>query len=121
VREFAVFEVLLFLFLAIDDRFMAHEQLRRRHETMLMSSLGVLQLAAVWRRRDLILWRPGTWLALLFAAVWFAVMLVFDILLPSVMFLRLSIENLAKTGSALMLAIFAWVILNEQLADIAAP
>ncbi len=116
VRTFALIEMAIFTYLALDDRFLIHEHLVRRYDAVFFAGLGVLHLAVLWRYRALLLDRPATWLPLAAAAAGFAVMVVIDGLAPRHARLRLSFEDLAKSGACLMLAFFAWAFVRTEIA-----
>ncbi|MET0374245.1 MAG: hypothetical protein ABW128_08305 [Rhizorhabdus sp.] len=104
-------QALFCLYLAVDDRFKFHERLTDLtgvNDPYIMAGTSLAVLGAY-----LVLWRPWmfTWpmaVALMAAAGFFFVMLVFDALMPHDMFMRLSIEDLSKTWSAFMFAFLAW-------------
>jgi len=58
--------------------------------------------------------KPLVFASLLSASAFFVVMILFDGFFPHDMFLRLSVEDLAKTWSGLGFLVYGWAVLNVQ-------
>lgn len=108
-RAFYSSQVLIFLYLALDERLMLHERLGLWFgvgDAWILLA-GTLELAALWcwgelpqRGRAAIAWLLG-------AGAFFGVMMLVDGALPSGLHFRLSVEDLSKTWSAACLFGFA--------------
>lgn len=101
----------MFGLLAFDDRFQLHERIGYRlgigdHYVMLVWAAAELALLGLYCRRRHVTVRMAAFF--LAGAGCFALMMVFDALVPHDMVLRLSIEDLAKTWGAAMFFGFGW-------------
>jgi hypothetical protein len=101
----------IFLWLALDDRFMFHEHLGAAFgipsTVILMTALAInLGIYLAWFRPAY--FSPRMAILLVCAGAAFAFMMVCDLLLPHDMFLRLSLEDLSKTWAAFAFLSFAW-------------
>jgi len=100
VRLFFVSQILVFGYLAFDDRFRVHEWLGEKLETadhyylLLVAAAEFLFLLTIGRSQ---IQRGKSRLWLTLAAAFFVLMIGVDALAPEDGFLRLSIEDLAKT------------------------
>lgn len=110
-RLFLTSQAGMFAFLAFDDRFQLHEALAYRigiGDHFVMLTWVAIEAALVFAlcRLDRVTLR----MAALFAAAcgFFALMLVFDAIVPHDMILRLSIEDLAKTWAAALFLGAGW-------------
>ena len=101
----------IFLWLSLDDRFMFHEHLGAAlgiPSTVILATTLLINLAlyaalarpADFNRRMLFL--------LICAGAAFAFMMLCDLVLPHEMYLRLSLEDLAKTWAGFAFLSFAW-------------
>ena len=101
----------IFLWLAMDDRFMFHEHLGALlhiPSTFILMAALAINLAIY-----LIFFRPAYFsprmaFLLICAGVAFVLMMVCDLVLPHEMFLRLSLEDLLKTWAGFAFLSFAW-------------
>lgn len=101
----------ILLWMAMDERFMLHEKIGAALHTRstVILAAGALINGALY----VALFRPSHFnlrMARLFAAavLIFLIMMVFDLLLPHNMPLRLSFEDLSKTWSGFAFLLFAW-------------
>ena len=115
---FLASQIAIFAWLGLDDRFRIHEYIAEHAsigDHYVLIAVGLVELLCltllgwqiVFRRRVL------QWLSA--AAVLFVVMLFFDAVMPHDGFLRLSIEDVAKTWAALCFCMFAWSILLDRM------
>jgi len=105
------FQGFLLLYTAADDRFMFHERLSTYLDVgdgWLMLALTGINLCAYLALFKTSYFNLNMLISLIFAAILFFMMMVFDTLLPEKMFLRLSLEDLSKTWSAFFLFTFGW-------------
>lgn len=115
---FCLSQIIIFVYLGLDDRFLFHENLGHwlhRNDAYLLLGLGFIELGLLaWLGKV----RQRSKKAQLFlgsAAVLFAIMIVIDAKLPSHLLFRLSLEDLTKLWADLCLALFAWEILLEKI------
>ena len=102
-----------------DDQFLVHEKVSWRlgiggQDFWLLvpvASAEVILLATLGRR----ILPPEAWRHLAAAGVLFAVMMVIDVVAPSRMVLRLSLEDLSKTWAAFFLFRYGWMALSARL------
>lgn len=118
---FYVTQILIFLYLGLDDRFMFHEKMNYYIGIdgdivlgllVLIESFVLVYLGNIPERN------VNTKISLLLAGIFTFLMLLFDHLIPQKMVLRLSIEDLAKTWSCFFLLIFSWNILSNNIKQI---
>ncbi|MEJ7840938.1 MAG: hypothetical protein WKF95_04150 [Rubrobacter sp.] len=121
-RAFYLSQVLMFGFLGFDDRFLLHEALGAKvafSDALILFGVGALELgllitlgglAGAHRGRD----RRYLYLAALF----FALMVAIDGLLPREMVPRLSLEDLSKTWAGALLFMFACKIFYDRVEDL---
>ncbi len=118
---FYISQILIFIYLGIDDRFMIHE--RTKHNIGIDGDFIIAFFAATElliliflgniRKRDL-----NTKISLLLAGCFTFIMLIFDNLIPEEMLFRLSIEDLSKTWAGFFLLLFSWNILSNNITKI---
>lgn len=118
VRPFLLSQAAMFGLLALDDRFQLHERLGYRlgvpdHYVMLAWAAAEAILLLLFCRPRHVTAR----MAVLFLAgtAFFALMMVFDALVPADAILRLSIEDLAKSWGAAMFFGFGWEAARDHL------
>lgn len=117
-RNFLFSQAGIFGFLAADDRFQIHERLGWHlgiadHFVMLGWAMAELAfIAAFWRPRDHCRRATGLFVA---GGCLFAVMFTIDAFAPSGAFLRLSLEDLAKSWAAAMFLGFGWVAARDYV------
>jgi len=121
---FYLSQVVVFAGLGIDDRFKLHEHLAWRlgiADHFLLVAAGVVEvLLLVTLGRQLVFRRrPMKWLAA--AAVCFLIMTFFDAVYPHDAFLRLSLEDIAKTWSGVFFCLFAWRLMAERIGQFELP
>ena len=114
-------QALIFLYLGIDERFMLHEwwgELLDKNDAYFVLLPGVLILVSLyfWGALERQSWRAKIYLLL--AAAFFAVMMVFDVIVPDQMLWRLSIEDLTKLWSDICLLLFAWEVFKQRIEQI---
>ena len=115
---FYISQVLIFLYLGIDDRFYFHERLYHHIGVPgdgIIILIGIVELIILFtigritERNSSI--KNSFYLMCLFAFF----MILIDLLVPENMLLRLSLEDLSKTWSAFFVSRFAWLILSENI------
>ena len=105
-------------FLAFDDRVQLHEALAYRlnlgdHFIMAIWALIELVFILVFARRHFIPMSAFVFVSI--GAVFFAIMMMFDAILPHDMFLRLSIEDLAKSWAAACFFAASWSLARYHI------
>lgn len=117
---FYLSQVIMFAYLGFDDRFLIHELIGQwlgRNDAYLILGLGFIEIGLLVWLGNL---RQKTKAARFFlysAAIFFAMMVVIDAQFPSKMLLRLSLEELTKLWADICLALFAWEILKQHIAQ----
>ena len=117
---FYLSQVIMFAYLGFDDRFLIHESIGQwlgRNDAYLILGLGFIEIGLLVWLGNL---RQKTKAARFFlysAAIFFAMMVVIDAQFPSKMLLRLSLEELTKLWADICLALFAWEILKQHIAQ----
>jgi len=115
---FYISQVLIFLYLGMDDRFYFHERLYHHIGIPgdgIIILIGIIELIILFtigritERNSSI--KNSFYLMCLFAFF----MILIDLIVPENMLLRLSLEDLSKTWSAFFVARFAWLILSENI------
>jgi hypothetical protein len=120
-QRFYASQALLFLYLGIDERFMLHEwwgELLDKNDAYFVLLPGVLLLASLWLWGELEQQTGRAKLYLLLAGALFAVMVVFDVIVPDQWLWRLSIEDLSKLWSDICLFLFAWEVFKQRIEQI---
>jgi hypothetical protein len=118
---FYLSQVIMFAYLGFDDRFLIHERigaLLGRNDAYLILGLGLIEIGLLVWLGNL---RQKTKAARVFlysAAVFFAIMVVIDAKFPSQMLLRLSLEDITKLWADICLALFAYEILKQRIAQL---
>ncbi len=111
-------QVLLFGYLALDDRFLIHEHIGhvlKINDALIVAGLGVLEIILILVWSGYQQWSKTTRNYLLAGAAFFAVMIIIDGAFPKEMILRLSLEDLAKTWANTFIFMFAWSILMDNI------
>jgi len=110
-RAFGFSQAMVFIYLAMDERFQLHERIGRRlgvEDAFVLGAIGLLEIALLWRPGE-ILSRGRRQVCLMAAAgAAFGAMVFVDAALPSSMTLRLSAEDLLKTWACALIFLFAW-------------
>ena len=101
----------IFMWLALDDRFMFHEHLGA--QLAIPSTVILMAALAMNAAAYLLLFRPAYFnsrmaFLLVCAGAAFVFMMICDVVFPHGMFLRLSLEDLAKTWAGFAFLSFAW-------------
>jgi hypothetical protein len=115
---FLVSQALIFFFLGFDDRFMMHEGLSDTigfKDWLFFGILGALEGFCLLVPGRLFQRGGKALLNIVLAGGFFGLMMFADVILPHDMFMRLSIEDLAKLWSAVFLFKFAWDICAEKI------
>jgi len=105
-------------FLAFDDRFQLHEALAYRlnlgdHFIMAIWALIELIFILVFARRNFV--PISSFVFVVIGAVFFVIMMIFDAVLPHDMFLRLSVEDLAKSWAAACFFAASWCLARYHI------
>jgi len=118
---FYITQILLFVYLGLDDRFLIHDLVLPHfgiNGDYILAVLAVvegvvlLKLGKVLNENNAI--RTYFLLAVLFSLFMF----IADLFLPPELVLRLSMEDLSKTWSAFFLFLFAWAYFKKELNQI---
>ena len=119
-RRFFVTQMILFGYLGADDRFKIHEHLGwwlSVPDHFILITLALIEIfLLVTLGRHLLTSRVLTFLML--ACVFFVVMIAIDAWVPHDLLLRLTLEDLSKTWSALFFFLFSWSIFEQCLDDL---
>jgi hypothetical protein len=113
---FYISQVIMFFYLGMDERFMIHERLGRWfnfNDAYWLLFLGFVEIGLLLKLGD-IYNKPSRNLVFI-AALLFAVMIVIDATFPKYLLFRLSLEDLSKLWSAILLFLFAWDTLLFRL------
>jgi len=134
-KLFLIGQMIFFLYLGTDDRFMLHERIEEiwgLQDYLLLSifGLGEIVLLATWGRAEVlqrrsgaavgvgrVLWDRPALVLLLSAGGAFALMLGLDTFGPEQAAWRLAAEDLAKTWSAFFLFGFAWLVCRRRVRE----
>lgn len=111
-------QVVLFGYLALDDRFLIHEYLGhilKINDAFILAGLAILEVFLILTLSNYQQWSRTTINYLLAAAACSALMLFIDGALPSEMILRLSLEDLSKTWANTFLFMFAWSLFRHNI------
>ena len=113
-------QVLIFLFLACDERLLIHEKVGavlQVEDALVIAGLGFIELGLLFFVGNVMQqpWKMKGWLIL--AAICFTLMVGIDGLLPSDMSGRLALEDLSKMWAVLFLLIYAWQYCMESASD----
>ena len=117
-------QIAVFAFLGLDDRFKAHEYIGWRlgiGDHFVLLAVAAFELVCLLTLGREIVFRRGVLIRLAIASAFFAVMLFFDAVVPHDAFLRLSLEDVAKTWATLFFCLFAWEILAQRIGRITLP
>jgi hypothetical protein len=120
-KIFYMSQIVIFLYLAIDDRFQIHDSEWVMSipflGNLLFPIVGVVNLYFLWKygkilEKDRRILKP-----LLIASILFAIMFTIDVFGPKVnMYLRLSLEDLSKTWANVFFFLFAYNIFQSKVA-----
>lgn len=112
-------QILIFGYLACDDRFLLHEKIGAVlgiQDALILLGLGMLEILLILTWGNFSQWNQPTKNNLYKAAICFAVMVAIDSLLPREMIPRLSLEDLTKTWANIFLFLFSWSIFRHNVA-----
>jgi hypothetical protein len=118
---FYLSQVPIFIYLGADERFQLHElwgDLLDCNDAYFLLLVGLLEVAALFSLGAVMRQSRRVKLYLLCAALLFAVMIFFDVIVPDQMLWRLSIEDLTKLWSDMCLLLFAWEIYKQQIGQL---
>ena len=110
VKTFALIQMLIFWYLALDERFMIHEFLGivvKINDAFILLTIGIVELIVLWRWRNV--WRKAKYSGTLlsFAAFFFFIMVLIDAFIHSHSLPRLAAEDLSKTWACFCLLFFS--------------
>ena len=121
---FYLSQIMVFVWLGLDDRFKLHEHIAWRlgigdHFVLIVVAVAELLLLGLlgWS----IVIRRSVFLRLCAASLLFLVMLFFDAVVPHDALLRLSLEDIAKTWASLFFCLFAWHVFLERVRELKMP
>ncbi|MFT4540061.1 MAG: hypothetical protein ACI835_002510 [Planctomycetota bacterium] len=115
-------QVLVFAYLACDDRFLIHEELGSRfnfEDALFLAAIGLFELVIIWRWGRLADRSPTARRILVMACAGFAAMIVIDAFLPSELMFRLALEDLCKLWAGTLLLLFHWELYDQWLSIVA--
>jgi len=115
---FYLSQILIFIYLGFDERFLFHETIGwwlGRNDAYLLLGLGFVEIGLLVWLGNLSQKPKKARYFLYSAAIFFGIMVVIDALFPSKMVLRLSLEELTKLWADICLFLFAWEILIHQI------
>ncbi|EMR03949.1 hypothetical protein [Cesiribacter andamanensis] len=114
-------QIILFIYLAIDERFQVHDvdPIIRYHGDMILPMLGLLQIYLLFRYGHMLSKPKKVQLPLIIASALFVVMVFVDIVGPKISLpLRLSIEDLSKTWANAFFFLFSYNVYIEKVRSI---
>jgi hypothetical protein len=118
LRTFYASQVIVFLYLAADDRFRLHEWIGFTvgiPDALILLGVGVVELVLLGRFSGLL--RPSSpvrpWL--IAAGALFVFMLAIDFLLPRRLVLRLAVEDLSKVWGEACLFMAAFILVHRHI------
>jgi hypothetical protein len=122
-RWFFASQVVIFLYLGFDDRFLIHEMLGpvfHVNDAYVLVAIGAIEVMVIaflgeFRRAPTV-----ARVHLVLGATFFGLMAAIDAFAPARALLRLSIEDLSKTWSCVFLFLFAMWTCNEHIAELKA-
>lgn len=109
--SFFIVQSILFLFLALDERFMVHERigfLLGFEDAYLLGLIGVFELVLLYRSKEIYWAGKLKSYALYLGGLLFGVMLIIDAFGADKGLLRLSFEDLSKTWAIFFLFIYSF-------------
>ena len=112
-------QILLFGYLACDDRFLLHEKLGAMlgiQDALILIGLGMLEIWLIVTWGNFSQWNQKTKNNIYKAAICFAVMVAIDSFLPREMIPRLSLEDLSKTWANTFIFLFSWSMFCHNVA-----
>ena len=124
LRRFYVSQVIMFLFLGVDDRFHTHEIVAEQlaiPDHYVLAVVAVIEVLLLVRLGGSAVWRHPSRPFLVAGAVAFCVMLAIDALVPHDLVLRLTTEDLAKTWGGFFLFLWAWSHVSDRLERLKSP
>lgn len=111
-------QVILFSYLALDDRFLIHEHVGHVlgiNDALIIAGFGVIEIILILAFSGYSQWSKTTRNYLLAAAACSALMILIDGAFPAEMIPRLSLEDLSKTWANTFIFMFAWSILMHNI------
>ena len=111
-------QVILFIYLGLDDRFLIHEYIGhifKINDALILAGLGLVEIILILGSSNYQQWSRKTRNYLLAGAACFALMIVIDGAFPSEMIPRLSLEDLSKTWANTFIFMFAWNLLAHNI------
>lgn len=118
---FYISQVLLFIYLGLDDRLRLHELIGGDlgiNDAFIILGFGILEIGLIVFLGDLGKRPRRVRIYLYVAAILFGVMVFVDAFLPRHMILRLSCEDLSKMWADVFLFLFAWEICLNHIAQL---
>ena len=113
-RNYFLLQSLIFIYLALDERFMIHERaafVLGIHDAFPLIGVAVVELFVLWKFQALNPDKPGRRLIYISATL-FALMMLIDAFGGSDRVLRLSLEDLTKLWAIFCLFLYSWRVLN---------
>ena len=113
VRTFALIQMILFAYLALDERFLFHELIGvivGINDAFVLLIIGIAELAVLFHWRDVWLEAQHSGMFLLFAAFFFFLMILIDAFIHSPSLPRLAAEDLFKLWACFSLLFFSITI-----------
>ncbi|TAI48775.1 hypothetical protein [Flagellimonas allohymeniacidonis] len=111
ILPFLVFQSLLFLFLAMDERFMIHERMGYYlgfNDAYLLGAIGVFELVVLFSFKQLLWTKTLKTYSLYLGGLFFGIMILIDAFGGTNTILRLSFEDLSKTWAIFFLFVYSF-------------
>jgi hypothetical protein len=108
---FFILQTSIFLYLAIDERFMIHERIGgylRLNDAYLLASIGLFELIILYHFKELNWQKTVKSYALYLGGMFFGIMVLIDAFGAKYAELRLSFEDLSKTWAIFFLFIYSF-------------
>ena len=118
VKSFAIIQMLLFGYLALDERFLIHELLGiivRINDAFILLIIGSVELIVLFCWRDI--WQKAKFsgIFLILASFFFFIMVLIDAFIHSGSLPRLAAEDLSKTWACFCLLFFSITVFINQI------
>jgi len=117
-QKFYISQIFLFVYLGLDDRFLIHDLVLPHigiNGDYVLAVLAVLEGVILLKLGNVLNKNKSTKTYFFLAVLFGFLMFIADLLLPSDLVLRLSMEDLCKTWTAFFLLLFAWAHFEKEL------
>jgi len=117
-QKFYISQVVLFVYLGLDDRFLIHDLVLPHvgiNGDYVLAVLAVLEGMILLKLGNVLNKNKPTKTYFFLAVLFGLLMFIADLLLPPELVLRLSMEDLCKAWTAFFLLLFAWAHFEKEL------